>query len=750
MPPAIAALVPDRLLRALAPAGRSLRARLVVLLLAVGLVPTLALGVMGLRAIFRLTAAETTFATAALQAREQARLQVAAEGAAAAIGTEFTPAEQQAYVLAMQAKYIFSHPELFPAEQQGNTPFIPLADGDLVNRDPTVGVYVPAAQAGNAVLWHDVELLSHMDPLLRSVVAVQGLPSVVRFWVMTPDGLVRADPNPGFQQSVHLRFPGQRMRYYAGRPPGALPATDWTSWTLPYTDPAAAYSTDRPAPEIVSPTVPIYDNAGVFHGLAGADVSLAALQVALQAQLQPPFTSAVLYRPTTDADVAGGPAAEYPSASAGAKLLTVLLAATPGAPAPADFGTPSGSAGTVQVGGGARRSFVAFAPVRLGGWMVAEGAPASAVAAQAATLRRNAATLEWRAVGLLVAVAVALAVGLVLLARRAAGTVTQPLRRLAGLMRSLGAAAADHAPGPPAAAAEGRDLDEVSVLSGEFAALSARLDAATLRWRHEVQERARAELAVLQERNRLAREVHDTLAQDFLSVGLLVDAAQAGESPEQVRRRLAQIAEVARQGLRQARSSLAELAPQPGDAGERPFVQVVRDEAAAFAAALAEPMTVTVTASGWPELPLPVQVALLGVLRSALGNVREHARARHAHIRLAAEPGRAVLSIEDDGVGFDAASDPLDKPPALPDRGRGLPAMRERMAEVGGSLSLRSAPGRGTTVQATVPTTATPGGGAAPQGANPVTQEGPAGADTLPRPATESEPPCAAAPPSAS
>ncbi len=695
MAPAITALGLGRLLRALAPGGRSLRARLAILLLAVGLAPAVVLGLVGLRAIFRLTAAETSATTQAWAARDLSRLQTADEDAAAAVSAQYAPAEQQAYLLAMQAQYIFSHPDLFPRDQQGNTPFTALADGDLANGDPSVGVFVPAAEAGNAALWNDVKLLSHIDPLLRSVVAVQGLPPLVRFWVMTPDGLVRADPNPGFDQSLRMRFPSALMAYYAGRLAGAVPAADWTSWTLPYTDPAAAHSIDREAPEIVSATVPIYDDAGGFHGLAGVDVAASALLASVRTNLAPPFTQAILYRPAAAAAGDGGPSPEYPTAAPGADLQPVVLASTPGAPSPAAFGVPSGTTGTVALGKGAARSYVAYAPVRLGGWMLAQIAPASAVAAQARSLNHRAVAVEWRSVALLVAVALVWAAGLLLLARRAAATVTLPLRRLAGEMRTLGTAGGGPADDRAA------DADEVFVLSGEFAALTARLEAATVRWRHEAQERARAELAVLAERNRLAREVHDTLAQDFLSVGLLADAAQAEAAPEQVRGRLAQIAEVARQGLRQARRSMAQLAPRPGDTGEeRPFVQVVRDEAVAFAATLAKRAEVEVAADGWPELPLPMQVALLGVLRSALGNVREHARARRVGIGLTAEPGWAVLTVRDDGTGFH----PDGPVPAERGRGRGLPAMEERMAEVGGTLTVRSAPGSGTIVRAAVPT----------------------------------------------
>jgi signal transduction histidine kinase len=664
----------------------SLRARLLVLLLAVGLVPTLALGGVGLRVIAGLSGASTRAATSALEAKAQSHLLADVQHAAQQLGAEYAPAQQQAYDLAIQAAYIYSHPDLFPGVQQGNTPFIALADGDLVNQDPTIGVYAP----GSAVLvpgfWQDVSLLSHIDPLLRSVVGLRCcLPPVVRYWVMTPAGLIRANPNPGFAADppVHMLLQSVLMAYFAGRRPSALPAWQWGLWTLPYADPAAPES-------LVTAVVPIYDDAGGFHGLAGADVSVAALQGSLAALLAAPFSGAVLYRPVAgpalapDTGVVQAPPPEpYPDAAPGQPASAFTLAVSGGAPDPAAFGLPSGSAGTRLLGSAARGLDVAYAPVGLGGWMLAEAAPAAAVVAQsdaAAVARRNG-RIEAEAAALLAALVLALGSGLVLLARRASATVTEPLRRLTGQMRALG--------GPEGAPADGGG-DEVAALSAEFAALTARLDAVTQRWRREAEERARAELAVLRSKGRIAREVHDTLAQAFLSIVLLAEGGRG---------RLAQVAEVARQGLRQARQSMAELAPGPRPGEEPPFVATVRAEADAFARSLRAPAEVCVRTDGWPDLPLPVQVALLGVLRSALGNVREHARARRVTVTLRGEPDAAVLEVADDGVGF-APGAPAARGPDRDGRGRGLPAMAERMAEVGGTLRVDSAPGRGTRVRA--------------------------------------------------
>jgi signal transduction histidine kinase len=672
-------------------ADRSLRARLLRLLLAVGLGPTLALGAVGLRVLGHLRAAATAAGAQVLQAKAASDLEAAVQEAAQRLGGQLLPAEQQAFVLATQARYILSNPGLFPGDQQGNTPFFAMPDGDLVNKDPTVGVFAPAAAVSSPGFWEDVRLLSHIDPLLRSLVAARCcVPPPVRYWIQTPAGLIRADPNPGFDAAVRMRPQSELLNYFAGQPPAALPAWQWGLWTLPYPDPAGAYSADRDAPLLVSAVVPIYTDAGTFRGLAGADVSVAVLGQAVGALVRPPFRSAVLYRPV--AGPSPGPPQPYPPADPGRPLDAVTIAATVGAPDPAQFGVPSGTAGTRLVGRGAGALLVAYAPVGVGGWMLAEAAPASAAASQAqvATLARRTARSETGAAALLAAVTLALAAALVLLARRAAAGVAEPLRRLAAEMRALGAAGGEEGGEIPA----GGGADEVAVLTAEFAALTRRLELATERWRREAEERARAELAVLREKQRIAREVHDTLAQTLLAIVLLAEGGRG---------RWTQVAELARQGLRHARQAMAELASDGAGPQAAPLLEAVRAEVASFAASLPDPVEVVVDAAAWPEpaLPLPVQVALLGVLRSALGNVREHAGAARVRVTLRAAEDAAVLEVADDGRGFDPAE--LARRSRDTGRGLGLPGMRQRLAEVGGVLCLESRPGHGTVVRAIVP-----------------------------------------------
>jgi signal transduction histidine kinase len=677
--------------------GRSLRHRLRVLLLASALVPTAVLGAASLRLLVHMGAATAAAAASAFQARSAGRLETQVQQDAQPLGAALLGVEQQAAVLAEQTRYILDNPGLFPGAQQGNTPFTRLPDGDLINTDPTVGVFAPAAAPDAPGFWPEVSLLTHVDPLLRSLAGVSCcLQPVVRYWIQAPDGLVRVDPNPGFAAGLRLQPQAALLRYFAARPAAGLHSWERAVWTLPYADPAAARSADAGDPEIVSVVVPIYTAAGGFAGLAGADVASLALRDDLAAVVQPPFTAALLYRPLLPG--AAVPSPPYPRPGAGPLAAAIIARTSAAMPVPAAFGVPSGAAGTARVASGASALEVAYAPMGTGGWMLAEAGPARAVdgatAAGETALRRGIARTEAVAAAILLGVTLLLALGLAVLAEQAAGTVAEPLRRLAaGIRRTAGAGGDPEAPPVPPPLPPRRrgrdDTDEVALLSREFAALHGRLEAAVRRWRAEAEERALAETAALREKQRIALDIHDTLAQAFLSIVLLCEGAGG---------RLAQVGEVARQGLRQARRSIAELAPEPEAPGGAPFVAAVREEVAAFPQSLPDPPAVTVEVESWPDLPLPVQVALLGVLRAALGNVREHAAARRVRVRLRGEDDAAVLEVADDGRGFD----PRAARPG-PGRGRGLPGMRGRLAEVGGTLVVESRPGAGAVVRAVVP-----------------------------------------------
>jgi signal transduction histidine kinase len=209
-------------------------------------------------------------------------------------------------------------------------------------------------------------------------------------------------------------------------------------------------------------------------------------------------------------------------------------------------------------------------------------------------------------------------------------------------------------------------------------------------------EATRAELAAAQheagrlaERQRLAADIHDTLAQGFTSVLMLIHAAQAdldGSQPR-VGRHLDLAARTARENLAEVRTLVADLAPAQLDGSTLPD---------ALRRLSKEPgMDASFGLSGTPRpLPMATEVVLLRVCQEALANVRKHACANSATVQLGYDPDAVRLEISDDGAGFD---------PARVSGGYGLRGMRTRVAEAGGTLTVRSAPDTGTSVSAMVP-----------------------------------------------
>jgi signal transduction histidine kinase len=205
-------------------------------------------------------------------------------------------------------------------------------------------------------------------------------------------------------------------------------------------------------------------------------------------------------------------------------------------------------------------------------------------------------------------------------------------------------------------------------------------------------EAARAELAAVQHeagrlagRQRLATDIHDTLAQGFTSILMLIQAAQAdldGSHPR-VSRHLDLAARTARENLAEARVLVADLAPAQLDGSTLPDALRRLCVDASF------------DLSGTPRpLPMATEVVLLRVCQEALANVRKHACAQAAAVRLGYDPDAVRLEVSDDGAGFD---------PEQVNGGYGLRGMRTRVAEAGGALTVRSSLGAGTSVSATVP-----------------------------------------------
>lgn len=242
-------------------------------------------------------------------------------------------------------------------------------------------------------------------------------------------------------------------------------------------------------------------------------------------------------------------------------------------------------------------------------------------------------------------------------------------------------------------------------LAGGIAAAMEAVEAQSRRRRDalEALSATRAELAeasrragTLEERERLAREIHDTVAQALTSVVMQLEAAEQALDgrPDDTRRHLSVARVTAREGLSEVRRTVAALRP---DLLERHTLgEALQRRAQRWSAD--NGVLAVVTTSGMP-LPLhpEVETALLRTTEEALANVARHAGATRATITLSYLGDAVTLDVDDDGVGFAVVPEPRQ------DSGFGLPGLRERLAAVGGRLEVESAPGEGTTVVAQVP-----------------------------------------------
>ncbi len=216
-------------------------------------------------------------------------------------------------------------------------------------------------------------------------------------------------------------------------------------------------------------------------------------------------------------------------------------------------------------------------------------------------------------------------------------------------------------------------------------------------------EATQAELAaaerragMLEERQRLARDIHDTLAQGFTSIVMHLEAAEQalpGDAAT-LQRHLDLARATARSSLEQARRVVYALRPQSLD--QRSLADAIERTAARWQEESGIALTTTVTGEPIPLHP-EIEVTLLRAAQEALANVRKHAQATAVQLTLSYMADRVVLDVHDNGVAFaGAAASPLSG-------GYGLQGMRERAEQCGGSVTVESEAGLGTTVVVSIP-----------------------------------------------
>ncbi|GKQ34852.1 sensor histidine kinase [Streptomyces sp. A012304] len=250
----------------------------------------------------------------------------------------------------------------------------------------------------------------------------------------------------------------------------------------------------------------------------------------------------------------------------------------------------------------------------------------------------------------------------------------------------------------------GVDLD---VLAPPLAAVGAtvvlyrsqqRLNSQLAATRGELAKRQR-DAGRLAERTRIARDLHDTLAQELAGSRMLLQAAERDweRNPDAALRQVRAVSQALGAHLEETRSIISDLTPP---ALERDGLETaLRDLCTRPQPSTTAPHVAFHTEGRPLLLPTERAVTLLRVAQGLLANAREHAQATHVHVTLTYEDGGAAIEVRDDGRGFDQQT----THPIGPDRGFGLAAARERLKAIGGTLTLDSAPGCGTRVRAMLP-----------------------------------------------
>ena len=202
------------------------------------------------------------------------------------------------------------------------------------------------------------------------------------------------------------------------------------------------------------------------------------------------------------------------------------------------------------------------------------------------------------------------------------------------------------------------------------------------------------EAGILDERQRMAREIHDTIAQGLTGIITQLQAAeQASDDPAGWRRHFEAATRLARESLSEARRSVDALRPEPLETGRLPAA--LADVAGRWSALHGITVQVTTTGTARP-MPAEAELTLLRTAQEGLSNVARHAQATSAWVTLSYMEQQVALDVRDDGRGFE---------PAQAD-GFGLVAMRQRVEGLSGTLQVESEPGAGTAISACVPVAA--------------------------------------------
>jgi len=251
-------------------------------------------------------------------------------------------------------------------------------------------------------------------------------------------------------------------------------------------------------------------------------------------------------------------------------------------------------------------------------------------------------------------------------------------------IKSLAEAATAYSYGDFTVIPKDKSEDELGQLAGRLRRMAIEL-ATLLETRHE--------LATIEARNRLARDLHDTVKQQIFALQMQVAAAQVlvERDPVSAKSHITEANALAQQAQQELKTLIDELRPAALD--DKGLATAVRDYAQTW-----EQLTNIATevgVSGERSLSLVREQALYRILQEALANVAKHSEASTVGIQLSYTPTTVTLTVQDNGLGFD--------PKSARAEGFGLQSMHQRAEELGGTLQVQSKAGRGTVVKVSLP-----------------------------------------------
>lgn len=216
-------------------------------------------------------------------------------------------------------------------------------------------------------------------------------------------------------------------------------------------------------------------------------------------------------------------------------------------------------------------------------------------------------------------------------------------------------------------------------------------DAASVAIDYERSQGELHRLGLMEERERIAKELHDGIIQSLFAVGMSLQGTALMSPSNDVSERIEHAVEELDRVVRDLRNYIFGL--RPGILADRQLDQALRALGEQMQSRTNETVDVRVDAALAARLS-PRSAEIVQLAREALSNVARHARATHVVLRLDREGQQAVLAVEDDGVGFASS---------VPSAGNGMRNMRERAAALGGALEVTSRPGKGTALRITFP-----------------------------------------------